>query len=215
MISFDSAHPFPGWRHFLNKASLARTLGAHSTHQARFWPETFRLPEEFDALKHWLDANPGVVMAIKPANVFGGHGIGFARSLPSADRVGRVAQRMIDPPCLIEGRKFHVRLYVVVTATGALMWHEGIVRLAPAPYDAGLACADADITHTLWHDGHPGLLVLADPLVEDVGKVRDGERGAASPAGWGAWEAGVFRSQAANPPLDFPACLVRTGRMIS
>ncbi len=89
--------------------------------------------------------------------------------------------------------------WVVATATGALTWHEGIVRLAPAPYHADLTRADAHITHTLWHDGHWGLLVLADPLVEDVGKVRDGERGAASPAGWGAGEAGVFRSQAANP----------------
>jgi hypothetical protein len=96
---------------------------------------------------------------------------------------------------------------VVATATGALTWHEGIIRLAPAPYLADLTRADAHITNPLWHDRHPGLLVLADPLVEDVGKVRDGERGAASPAGWGAGEAGVFRSQAANPPLDFPACL--------
>ena len=143
-----------------------------------FWPITFRLPQEHAALVDWYAANPGAILAIKPNDLFGGRGITVTRALPPEDASGCVAQRYVDPPALIDGHKFHIRLYILITSavpTRAWLWGEGIVRLAPEPYatdDAALARPAAHITNTALHLGHPALHVADDANAEDVGHVR-------------------------------------------
>jgi tetratricopeptide (TPR) repeat protein len=180
-LHFDITHPYPGWNQFLDKAGLAAAFAAFHARQPDdpvFWPVTFRLPQEHAALVHWHAANPGVILAIKPNDLFGGRGITVTRALPPADTSGCVAQRYIDPPALIEGHKFHIRLYILVTSAAparAWLWREGVVRFAPEPYatdDAALTRPAVHITNTALHLGHPALHVSDDAKAEDVGHVR-------------------------------------------
>jgi tetratricopeptide (TPR) repeat protein len=180
-LHFDIILAYPGWNRFLDKARLAEAFGAFHARRPDdpvFWPETFRLPQEHVALADWYAANPGAILAIKPNDLFGGRGITVTRALPPEDASGCVAQRYVDPPALIEGHKFHIRLYILITSaapTRAWLWGEGIVRLAPELYatdDAALARPAAHITNTALHIGHPALHVADDASAEDVGHVR-------------------------------------------
>jgi Tubulin-tyrosine ligase family len=122
-----------------------------------FSPVTFRV-----APVHWSAADPCAILAIKPNDLFGGRRITVTRALPAEDASGCVVRRHIDPPALIEGHKFHIRLYILIisAAPRAWLWSEGIVRLAPKPYatdDAALARPGAHITNTALHLGHPPL----------------------------------------------------------
>ena len=180
-LHFDITHPYPGWNRFLDKAGLAEAFAAFHARRPDdpvFWPATFRLPQEYATLVQWRAANPSAILAIKPNDLFGGHGITITRALPPEDSSGCVAQRYVDPPALIEGHKFHIRLYILITSAAparAWLWGEGIVRLAPEPYatdDAALARPAAHITNTALHVGHPALHVADDANAEDVGHVR-------------------------------------------
>ncbi|MGA9011225.1 MAG: hypothetical protein WB509_01905 [Acetobacteraceae bacterium] len=138
-LHFDITHPYPGWNRFLDKAGLAEAFAAFHARRPDdpvFWPATFRLPQEYATLVQWRAANPSAILAIKPNDLFGGHGITITRALPPVDSSGCVAQRYVDPPALIEGHKFHIRLYILITSAAparAWLWGEGIVRLALSP----------------------------------------------------------------------------------
>jgi hypothetical protein len=89
-----------------------------------------------------------------------------------------VVQRYIDRPYLIDGRKGHCRIYCLVTATDPLrayVYSEGIVRIAPEPYDPSpdrIGGTSMHVTNTALHVGHPGLVIDQDPAQEDSGAIR-------------------------------------------
>ncbi|MGF1608690.1 MAG: hypothetical protein ACFCUQ_04795 [Kiloniellales bacterium] len=50
---------------------------------------------------------------------------------------GWLAQRYIAEPMLLNGRKFHLRLYLLVAGAAPprlALWHDGVARLAVEPY---------------------------------------------------------------------------------
>lgn len=130
-----------------------------------FWPQGFILPVEYDSFQSELynnggdDVDPGQLKWIlKERNGYGSHG----NMLASTDKVLSMydsgefdepilCQRIVDPPLLIDGRKFSLRIYAVYFPRGILPGNvnelfdagvfistEGLVKYAAATYDGAL-----------------------------------------------------------------------------
>ena len=179
-VAADMELPYPGWTVFLNKGSLAHQLDAwHARHpdRPRFWPESFVVPGDEARLAEYRAAAPGTIFAIKPENLYGGQGITLTRDPRPEPGQAAVIQRYIDDPFLLNGHKFHARVYVLVSGFNpirAYVYREGIARLAPEPYatdDAALARPAIHVTNTALHLKHPDLRIDQDPTHEGSGNI--------------------------------------------
>ena len=179
LIERDNSIDFHGWTRFANKSDLARALmrWRHEKGAPRF-PETFVMPDDRAAFLEFAAQNPGLMYIGKPHRGTGGQGMTISRDPEAiAAREGIVAQRYIERPYLVDGRKGHVRLYGLVTSLDpfrAYVYGDGIVRFAPDDYDvseAGLANVHAHVTNTALHRGHAKLVVSEDASQENVGAV--------------------------------------------
>jgi tubulin polyglutamylase TTLL5 len=104
-----------------------------------FMPATFNMPDDFAALQTAARAMPDSAWIVKPANAARGEGIYLTDSV---DRVpqqpGWVVQRYLDQPHTLDGVKYVLRLYVLISSLDPLRierFAEGSVKLASAPYD--------------------------------------------------------------------------------
>jgi tetratricopeptide (TPR) repeat protein len=185
VLEHDMQHVYHRWSVFLDKSQLATTLNAwHQAHPAvpRFWPESFVLPRDAAALTQFRASGPsGQIFIVKPTNLSGGQGMQLTRDprSPSASEAADnvVVQRYVDNPRLIDGRKFHLRIYTLITSITPLrayIYQQGIARIAPEPYstsDAALARAAVHVTNTALHRNHPELVISQDAGREDAGNV--------------------------------------------
>lgn len=179
LVSRNNSEDFHEWSHYADKSRLAARLNARrAVDPAGRFPETFVLPQDRAALQTFAagpDAPP--LYIVKPTRGSGGQGITVTSDItPALDRTDVVVQRYIDRPYLIEGRKGHCRIYGLVTSTTPLrayVYSEGIVRIAPEPYDpASGGGSSMHVTNTALHTGHPGLEICQDPSQDDVGSIR-------------------------------------------
>ncbi|GMG81668.1 hypothetical protein LNKW23_08810 [Paralimibaculum aggregatum] len=169
----------PGWERVRRKDGLAGALARMDPAARPRTPESYVLPAERERLMGDAAAGrSGPVWIVKSGDLFGGQGISLTddpASIP-ADFDG-VVQQYVDRPHLFEGRKGHLRTYVLITSASPLrawFWRDGLVRFAPAPYARGegwLARRDMHITNTAAHTGHKGLFFHRDPKVEDRGSI--------------------------------------------
>jgi Flp pilus assembly protein TadD len=181
LIARNNSEDFHEWSHYADKARLAEALNARkAVDPAGRFPESFVLPTEAKALKAFAagpDA-PGMLI-VKPIRSSGGQGIFVTRDVGEA-LTGEdvVVQRYIDRPFLIDGCKGHCRIYGLVTSADPLrayVYSEGVVRLAPEPYDPrpdAPGGAAMHITNTALHLEDPRLVISQDPAQDDVGAVR-------------------------------------------
>ena len=96
-----------------------------------------------ELLKSALDNDPGSPWILKPA--LGKRGLGVKvvsrpGQLAEGNKLDYVAQRYITDPLLVGARKFHLRLYLVITNMDplrALLHREGLVLFASSAYSNG------------------------------------------------------------------------------
>ena len=111
----------------------------------KFIPKTYKLsdPEEMARFKKHQKKNPNTTFIAKPED--GGQGRGIAlfkhlRELPYATQDSDiVVQRYLDKPLLLDGFKFDLRVYVVVTGFNpiqAYFYDEGLARFCTTKYRA-------------------------------------------------------------------------------
>jgi len=119
------------WMHF---AQMAKSYGKGCFD---FVPETYVLPDNFDAfLKCYQRSRCNWI--VKPNASSCGRGIFILKDLselPLDETV--VVSRYIEDPLLIQGYKFDLRVYVLVTSYDPLkayIYREGLTRFASAPY---------------------------------------------------------------------------------
>lgn len=148
-------HPFQKANHFPASWHLGRKdlLWKNVYRMRRQWPQEFNimpvsyvLPEEFSAWVSAREQSPNALWIYKPANLSCGRGIKLLTSKPSqatdkqmAQKTAGVIQRYVDRPLLINGYKFDLRVYVVVTSFDPLKIYlnrEGLVRIATERYAA-------------------------------------------------------------------------------
>ncbi len=137
----------PGNNALTIKSHLARTLARHRALVADrprvpamdFFPATFVMPEDYRALQQAAAAAPDRRWLLKPANSSRGRGIRLLADVATAPREpGWIVQEYIARPHLYEGRKYVLRLYVLITSVDPLvawLYEEGFQKLASAPYD--------------------------------------------------------------------------------
>jgi tetratricopeptide (TPR) repeat protein len=179
LVDADQSTAFHEWYGLAGKAQLGALLrrAAQIEPGARA-PETFALPRDRRALQRFAAGRPRSLYIVKPANGSGGQGISVVDDLTEAlGREAVVVQPYLDRPYLIQGRKNHLRVYVLVTSAEPLRAHvyrEGVVRFAPEPYDPSpkrLGEVSMHVTNTALHEGHPGLEISQDPSRDDVGLI--------------------------------------------
>eukprot|EP00929_Paragymnodinium_shiwhaense_P116782 TRINITY_DN8666_c0_g1_i1.p1 TRINITY_DN8666_c0_g1~~TRINITY_DN8666_c0_g1_i1.p1 ORF type:complete len:938 (-),score=235.93 TRINITY_DN8666_c0_g1_i1:103-2916(-) len=144
---FQKANHFPASWHLGKKDLLWRCIAK----MKRQWPKEFNitpasyvLPDDNATWASAREQNPSALWIYKPTNLACGKGIKLYSSKIETtelkkltEKVG-IVQRYLDQPLLINGFKFDLRIYIVVTSFDPLKAYinsEGLVRLATTPYD--------------------------------------------------------------------------------
>lgn len=118
-----------------------------------YMPETFALPSE---LRLWMSAtvaDPGALWIFKPSFGARGQGIRVLDAVPKDATVAEtraVVQRYIPSPMLYNQRKFHLRLYVVISNLNplrVLLSHTGMMMVAAEPFSVDQATFNNQRVH--------------------------------------------------------------------
>ena len=141
---YQKANHFPGMSELAKKNLLAKNLNRLAKALPAdfgFFPPSFTLPADLDALRAWvspLKRKPTLI--VKPDAGCQGKGIFLTKSLDDLSQVeGCVAQQYLPSPLLVDGYKFDMRLYVVVVSCSplrVLLFKEGLARFCTEPYRA-------------------------------------------------------------------------------
>lgn len=144
-----------GLFHVLKDHERARKKKDPSFSIAAFVPETYRMDvaEERTALQSTIQREPdGTAWIIKPSNMNQGRGITIKASKEELKEIcGKkdgalaggatsVVQRYMKSPLLLDGRKFDMRIYMLIAkaANPALVfYHEGYCRLSHEKFEMG------------------------------------------------------------------------------
>ena len=136
--SYQRINHFPGIFAISRKDYLARHLKSMelmNPGEFSFFPETWIVPQEFQSLKAYIATN-NPILIVKPPNLSQGKGIFLTRWLQDIPD-NCVVQRYIENPFLIDGYKFDLRVYALITGFDPLrvyIHEDGLVRLATSPY---------------------------------------------------------------------------------
>ncbi|XP_067302757.1 probable tubulin polyglutamylase TTLL9 isoform X1 [Pseudorasbora parva] len=132
------------------RKNLERESGRLEAAKCDFFPRTFELPSEYHIFVEEFKRSPGSTWIMKPVARSQGKGIFLFRKLKDiidwrkdgtrseeqkdeAQVESYVAQRYIENPYLIAGRKFDLRVYVLVTSyipLKAWLYRDGFARFS-------------------------------------------------------------------------------------
>ena len=122
---------FPGNRHLVQKDFLKRRLI-----NCPYFPETYLLPSEY--VKFAKKFKQGDLWIMKPGRGSRGRGVKVIDDLSGVTYSEPfLVQRYISNPYLYFGKKFDLRVYVLVTSFNpleAFLYKEGLVRIASKSY---------------------------------------------------------------------------------
>ena len=101
-------------------------------------PQMFVLPEESKFLREQMKKEKGSFWIVKPPNLARGKGISVVDQFEKVPETTQqiCVQRYLKQPLLIEGRKFDLRVYVLVTSIDPLriyVYEEGLARYVSLP----------------------------------------------------------------------------------
>lgn len=134
---------FPGMSNVTRKGRLAQNLDRMRRSFPRkfgFYPRTWVLPAEWGGFKAEFDPNgkSARTFIIKPENGCQGRGIFLTQDLQRVDSSeSQVAQIYVRKPLLIDGFKFDLRIYVLVTSVIPLrvyVFRDGLARFCTQKY---------------------------------------------------------------------------------
>ncbi|CBN77236.1 conserved unknown protein [Ectocarpus siliculosus] len=134
---------FPGMSNVARKGRLAQNLDRMRRtfpHEYSFYPRTWVLPVEWGAFKTEFDASGKSTRTfiVKPDSGCQGRGIFLTQDLERVEATeSQVAQLYVQRPLLIEGFKFDLRLYVLVTSVIPLrvyVFKDGLTRFCTEEY---------------------------------------------------------------------------------
>uniref|UniRef100_A0A8V5GHZ7 Uncharacterized protein n=1 Tax=Melopsittacus undulatus TaxID=13146 RepID=A0A8V5GHZ7_MELUD len=107
-----------------------------------FIPRTWIFPAEYTQFQNYVKElkkkRRQKTFIVKPANGAMGHGISLIRNaekLQAQDHL--IVQEYLDKPFLMEGYKFDLRVYILVTSCDPLkvfLYHDGLVRMGTEKY---------------------------------------------------------------------------------
>ncbi|XP_071117315.1 tubulin polyglutamylase TTLL7-like isoform X1 [Haliotis cracherodii] len=156
---YQKLNHFPGMGEVTRKDALARNflkIQKSFPEDYNFVPRTWILPTDYSTLQNYakeLKAKKKLkTFIVKPSNGAQGHGICLYRNaekIPPTEHF--IVQEYIDKPLLLDGYKFDLRVYVLVTSCDPLrifLFNDGLVRLGTEKY---LPPHDSNINHLYMH----------------------------------------------------------------
>ena len=141
--SYQRVNHIPGMINIYRKNNLARALGRMQKlfgDVYDFFPRTWILPHDYGCVKDYLLSRPDRCVIIKPAGSAQGKGIYLALTPTMIQRCTEetIAQAYVMKPLTIDGKKFDMRVYALVTSVDPLrilVYKDGLVRLCTSTYN--------------------------------------------------------------------------------
>ncbi|XP_075615905.1 tubulin polyglutamylase TTLL7 isoform X2 [Balearica regulorum gibbericeps] len=143
--NYQRINHFPGMGEICRKDFLARNMTKMIKNQPQeysFIPRTWIFPAEYTQFQNYVKElkkkRRQKTFIVKPANGAMGHGISLIRNgekLQAQDHL--IVQEYLDKPFLMEGYKFDLRVYILVTSCDPLkvfLYHDGLVRMGTEKY---------------------------------------------------------------------------------
>nr|XP_038943645.1 tubulin polyglutamylase TTLL6 isoform X2 [Rattus norvegicus]XP_038943646.1 tubulin polyglutamylase TTLL6 isoform X2 [Rattus norvegicus] len=141
MKSYQKINHFPGMSEICRKDLLARNMSRMLKlfpKDFHFFPRTWCLPADWGDLQTYSRTRKNKTYICKPDSGCQGRGIFITRSVkeikPGEDMI---CQLYISKPFIIDGFKFDLRVYVLVTSCDPLrvfVYNEGLARFATTSY---------------------------------------------------------------------------------
>ncbi len=111
----------------------------HLTDRLSFVPKVFSMPEDYHAFQDAALENPGKRWILKPKNAARGKGIQLVKDPADVPMESSwMVQEYLETPHTMHGRKYVLRLYVLVSSVSPFrvyLYRQGFAKLASAPYD--------------------------------------------------------------------------------
>uniref|UniRef100_A0A8C0CCR9 Tubulin tyrosine ligase like 13 n=1 Tax=Balaenoptera musculus TaxID=9771 RepID=A0A8C0CCR9_BALMU len=138
---FQKINHFPGMTEICHKDLLARNLNRMQKlypTECNIFPCTWCLPADYGDFQSYVRQRKTRTYICKPDRGCQGRGIFITRN-PWEIKPGEhmICQQYISKPFLIDGFKFDMRIYVLITSCDPLrtfMYEEGLARFATMPY---------------------------------------------------------------------------------
>lgn len=160
----------PGIGALARKDRLAQTL-RRATTDDELAPETFAFPDELARFRARAAAQPELLWIQKPKSGARGEGVTLLASLDELETGSNwLVQRYLDRPHLIDGRKYTLRWYLLVTGLDPLtvwVFDDGFTKLASRPFSTASAALRDPFRHLTNPDVqalNPELATSADNL---------------------------------------------------
>ncbi|XP_066119962.1 tubulin polyglutamylase TTLL6 [Saccopteryx bilineata] len=141
MKSYQKINHFPGMSEICRKDLLARNMSRMLKlfpNEFHFFPRTWCLPADWGDLQNYSRSRKNKTYICKPDSGCQGRGIFITRTVkeikPGEDMI---CQLYISKPFIIDGFKFDLRIYVLITSCDPLRiftYNEGLVRFATTTY---------------------------------------------------------------------------------
>lgn len=140
---FQRTNHFPRITELCRKNALATNLNLMKDEFPKdynFFPTTWILPQDYSKVRASLKRKKSALI-IKPDNGSNGHGIFLVRNLRHLQMEPNkryICQEYIDNPFLIDGYKFDIRVYTLITSCDPLRIYThsaGLVRFATVKYE--------------------------------------------------------------------------------
>ncbi|XP_019631297.1 PREDICTED: tubulin polyglutamylase TTLL7-like isoform X2 [Branchiostoma belcheri] len=145
--SYQRLNHFPGMGEICRKDCLARNISKMNRkrpEEYNFTPRTWIFPAEYSTFqtytKELRKRKKQKTFIVKPANGAMGNGISLYRNgekIPQNEHI--IVQEYMDKPFLLDGYKFDLRVYVLVTSCDPLrvfLYQDGLVRMGTEKYHA-------------------------------------------------------------------------------
>ncbi|XP_019627906.1 PREDICTED: protein polyglycylase TTLL10-like [Branchiostoma belcheri] len=162
-----------------------------------FFPESFRLDVRDDRDAFFNTYQEGETWICKPTGMNRGRGIFFISSqeevtalqerlevmtqnrqrarLPFKGPMARVIQRYVNKPLLLDGKKFDIRVYMLIACTNpfVVMYHPGYARLCTQDYSADDLNITAHLTNQWIQKKDPNYEEVKDETVWSMDHLND------------------------------------------
>jgi tubulin polyglutamylase TTLL6/13 len=183
MKHFQRINHFPGMYLISRKNYLAFNLGKLRKlfpDAYNFFPKTWVVPCDLSDLKFFMQSKKNPYVIVKPEASCQGRGIYITKKIEEIDPEERhVVQEYLTKPYLIEGLKFDLRIYVLVTSCDPLrifVHEEGLTRFATEEYEKPSASNIEDmcmhLTNYAINKHNPNFVQNEDPDCDNVGHKR-------------------------------------------
>ncbi|KAH9632836.1 hypothetical protein HF086_005891 [Spodoptera exigua] len=135
MKRFQRINHFPGMLEICRKDLLARNLNRMQKiypKEYNFFPKTWCLPADFGEALNYSKSRKNKTFIIKPECGSQGRGIYLTKSLRDIKPTDKlICQVYLSKPYLVDGYKFDIRVYTLITSCDPLrifVYNEGLVR---------------------------------------------------------------------------------------